>query len=266
MRARGFTLIELVIAITISAIVVIFAAMFISAPLGAYDTQSRRTALVADTSGAWPRMEADLREALPNSLRAHRNGSYVVIEMLKVLNVGRYTTLPSTLSFTTAGAYSSGTPQYLSVNNRGIPGANAYTLTGSMVPATVNPPDPTAVPGEYLITVNSPPMFTAGDSPNRLIYFVEGPVAYLCDEGQGTLRRYANYTIAALQAARDTPGELGGPGVATELVAQGLTGCNFDVSPMDNPTQLQTAAVRLTTTRKGDSVTLLHTSRAAYER
>lgn len=262
MKARGFTLIELVIAITISAIVLTFVAMFITAPLGAYDTHSRRAVLVADTSGAWPRMEADLRAALPNSLRTRRNGNYVVIEMLKVLNVGRYTTLPSTLSFNTAGAYS-GTPQYLSVNNRGTTGADAYALTGSMVAATINS-TPTAIPGEYRIDVSSPPMFTAGDSPNRLIYFVEAPVTYLCDEGQGTLRRYANYTIAANQAARDTPGELGGPGVATEQVAQGLTSCNFQVSQVDNPTQQQTAAVRLTTTRNGDSVTLLHTSRAVY--
>ena len=51
MKARGFTLIELVISIAIASIVVVFATMFIGAPIGAYETHSRRAALVADTSG-----------------------------------------------------------------------------------------------------------------------------------------------------------------------------------------------------------------------
>jgi hypothetical protein len=88
-------------------------------------------------------------------------------------------------------------------------------------------------------------------------------VTYLCDEGQGTLRRYDGYTIAPLQAARDTPGELAAAGAANDLVAQGLTSCNFAASARSG-TQSQTAAVRLTTTRIGDVVTLLHSSRAEH--
>ena len=92
---------------------------------------------------------------------------------------------------------------------------------------------------------------------------MSGPVTYLCDEGQGTLRRYANYGIAANQAARDTPGELTGAGAAVQLVTQGLTSCNFTVSAF-SPTQSQTATARLTTTRKGDVVALMHSARAEY--
>ena len=69
-------------------------------------------------------------------------------------------------------------------------------------------------------------------------------------------------TLAAAQTARDTAAELTGA-AAVELVAQGLTTCNFAVSPVQRA-QSQTAAVRLTTTRNGDSVTLLHSSRAEY--
>jgi hypothetical protein len=97
-------------------------------------------------------------------------------------------------------------------------------------------------------------------------------VTYLCDEGAGTLRRYANYTIAPLQAARATPPALAAAvaagGGTIELIAQGLSGCNFAVSPLPPPAadgnQSQTAAVRLTTTRNGDSVTLLHSAQAEY--
>ena len=260
MRARGFTLIELVIAITISSIVVVFTTMFIGAPLGAYETHSRRAELVADTSGAWPRMETDLRAALPNSLRVRRNGNVVVLELLPVLGVARYKTNPSAASFTIAGPYAGVAPNFLSVNNLD---GSAYALAGSMAAAANYSAAAGAVAGEQQINVNPAPVF-AGNSPRRNIYFVARPVTWLCDEGQGTLRRYSNYTIAANQAARDTAGELTGAGAAVELVAQGLTSCNFAVSPVPNAMQSQTAAVRLTTTRNGDVVTLLHGWRTEY--
>jgi hypothetical protein len=86
-------------------------------------------------------------------------------------------------------------------------------------------------------------------------------VSYLCDEAQGTLRRYTGYTIAANQAARDEPADFNG--ATSELVAQGLSACLFQAS---NPggVQAQTVAIHLTTTRANDSVRLLHVSRAEF--
>jgi prepilin-type N-terminal cleavage/methylation domain-containing protein len=270
-QARGFTLIELIVTIAISSIVLVFAALFIGAPVDAYEAHSRRAELVADAAGAWPRMEADLRDALPNSLRARRNlpgGNFVVIEMLKVLDVGRYTVLPSTSSFNTAGVYFGNVaPRYLSVNNLGTTGADAYAFTGSMTSvATTIGVLPDAAIGESVVTATPAPTFAA-DSPRQRIYFVEGPVTYLCDEGLGTLRRYANYPIALNQTSYDTPVEFTNAGAAGELVTQGLTSCDFTVSSMDSSTRTspaQTAAVRLTTTRNGDSVTLAHSVHAEY--
>ena len=257
-RPRGFTLIELVVAIAISAIVVVFASMFISAPLGAYETHSRRAVLVADASGAWPRMETDLRRALPNSLRARRNGSFVVIEMLPVIEAARYVP-PLSASLVASGiSLTTAMPPYLSVN----PGVDVYTLTGSTVPTATWSIGPTATTGEFQITL-APVPAPASSSPKARLFLVGRPVTYLCDEGQGTLRRYANYTATSLQTARDTPAELAGPGVSNDLVTQGLTSCDFQV-PAVAANQVQTASVRLTTTRNGDSVTLLHISRGQY--
>jgi prepilin-type N-terminal cleavage/methylation domain-containing protein len=264
MKNRGFTLVELVVAIAISSIVVVFAAMFISAPLDAYETHSRRAVLVADTSGAWPRMQGDLRSALPNSLRTRRNGNFVVVEMLPVIDMARYMTATATIPITTAGLYrGAAAPAYLSVNNLGTPGADAYTLGPSMVAASNFLAVAGAVAGEQRITVNPAPAFIA-DSPKRRLYFVGRPVTYLCDEGQGTLQRYSNYNLAAAQTARDTPAKLTGAGAAVELVTQGLTSCNFAVSAAGNAILSQTFAARLTTTRKGDVVTLLHSAQADY--
>jgi MSHA biogenesis protein MshO len=271
---RAFTLVELVVAIAISSIVIVFATMFISAPISAFEAQSRRTTLVGDASAAWPRMLTDLREALPNSLRTRRNGNFVVVEMLTVQGVSRYMTAmgnPFTASGTggAQGALFSNTPAvlannaswYLSVNNRGIAGRDAYALNGSITPTRPALTFTTAANGEGSVTVNPAPAMTAGDSPRRRVYLVKEAVTFLCDETQGTLRRYSGYAISANQATRDAPTEFGG--AANVLIARGLTSCNFSVSPVDSD-QPQTFAARLTTTRNNETVTLLHSSRAEY--
>jgi hypothetical protein len=202
-------------------------------------------------------METDLRAALPGSLRWRRTGNIVVLEMLPVLGVARYKTTPSAVSFTTAGTYAGVTPDYLAVN----PDANVYNVSGSMAAASgfsAGPP----IAGEQVINVNPAPAF-GPDSPKRSIYYVSRPVTYLCDEQAGTLRRYANYTLAAVQTARDTAAKLNAAGATSALVTQGLSTCDFQVSAA-SATQSQTVAVHLTTTRNGDVVALLHSSHAEY--
>ena len=273
---QGFTLVELVVAITISAIVMVFVSMFITAPLSAFDAQSRRAALIAAPSDAWPRMEADLRTALPNSVRARRNGSFVVLELLPVVDVARYMTAPGA-SFTVAGTAPGGFsgvfrgitlpfdsslasgPYYLSVNA----GANPYTAAGVMTTsATIIRVTANAAAGEGTVTLTPAPALTPA-SPRHRVFLTTGPVTYLCDEGQGTLQRYANYTLAANQANWDSPTEFSNAGIASTLVARGLTTCDFAASAVNAITS-QTVAVHLTSTASGDSVALLHTARAEY--
>lgn len=257
-RAQGFTLMELVVAITISSIVIIFVSMFLSAPIDAYDAHARRNVLVADAAAAWPRMEADLRQALPNSVRTTRNGAFVALELLRVEGEARYIP-PLDTSFQTAGTLPALSNSYLSVNNLGTPGRDAYAPGNTMTPASTTITITPGVLGESLVGLNVAPTFLA-DSPRRRLYLVSGPVTYLCDEGLGTLRRYEGYPLAALQTARDEPGDFS---VAGTLIARGLSSCNFAVSGF-SVTQAQTVAVRLTTTRNAESIALLHTVRAEY--
>lgn len=265
--AAGFTLMELVVAITISAIIMGFVTMFIAAPVDAYDRQARRTQLAAASMDAWPRMENDLRAALPNSVRTLRNGPFVVIEMLEVADVARYME-PTNAPFKVAGTMRglntfAPTPGvYLSVGNTGVAGSDAYTLTGSMTPASTV--SVATLPGnEQQLTVTPVANLTA-TSPRHRIYLVTGPVTYLCDETQGTIRRYSNYTVFPNQTSWDSPAEFNVAGVPGTLVARGITACNFVVFPLNGGTQ-QTAALHLTSTdASGDTVTMLHTYRTEY--
>jgi MSHA biogenesis protein MshO len=269
---HGFTLIEMIVAIAVSAVVVIFAAMFIAAPVDAYEAHSRRTVLAADAATAWPRMQLDLRQALPNSVRVLRNATlpnFVALEMLAVVGEARYMQAPSAsfrVAGTTTGIFANYLPlpglaiefpgHYLSINNLG---PQAYSFAGTMTPPVDVDMVATATPGEVILNLSTPPAL--GASPRRRIYLVSGPVTYLCDEAQGTLRRYSGYVIAANQDARDEPAEFAG--ATTTVVARGLSGCNFAVSPVGS-NHSQTVAVRLTATRDNESVTMLHTSRAEY--
>lgn len=270
-RGGGFTLIELVVAITISAVVVGFAAMFIAAPIAAHDAQSRRAKLTAGPLDAWPAMEKSLRSALPNSVRTRRNGSFVALEMLEVVDVARYKQPPAG-QFDVAGTFrnvpvnAQQPGRYLSVGNTGGPGADAYTSPGSMTAASGVTLVPLA-PGEQRVNVVPAPVITPvaiANSPRHWVYLVSGPVTYLCDETQGTIRWYRGYSVAPNQASWDAPADFSNAGFTGTLIARGITSCNFVVWPLSGGTQ-QTVSAHLTSTdANGDSVTLLHSWRTEY--
>ena len=262
-RARGFTLIELVVSITLAAIVLGFAGMLLTAPLQHYDAQSRRAELADSAGAAWPLLRDDLRTALPNSARARRSGSYVALEFLAAVDWVRYQGPPGA-AFTTSGTFRSlpvpftSTGYFLSVNNRGsgVPGGDAWALSGAMSPAgsTINV-IAGSLPGEQRVTVTPAPVFTA-DSARHRAYLVAGPVTYLCDESAGTIARFSGYSIASLQSARDTPAELASAGGSSRLLAQDITHCDFVVSP-GSLTSAQLVSARFTATRGADSLELV---------
>jgi prepilin-type N-terminal cleavage/methylation domain-containing protein len=169
----GFTLLELVVSIVIAAIVMVFVSMFMTAPINAYDAQSRYAALVAAPSDAWPRLERDLRTALPNSVRWRRNGSFVVLEMLPVVDEARYLTVPAA-SFDVAGtsgaagavfrslpplpfdsATAAGGPYHLSVDARVDPYTTPGVLTSGAATFTITANAPA---GEARVTITPAPV------------------------------------------------------------------------------------------------------------
>ena len=264
-QSRGFSLMEMVVAIVISSIILVFVSMFITAPVDAYAAHNQRAVLVANASTAWPRMEADIRRALPNSVRARRNGSIVVLEMLNTVGFARYSDPPNTASFTVAGTaggvfgtHAAGETLdgvYLSVNNAA---QEAYTLTQSMTAKLFNLQlIANGTTGEAKVQPIAPQVGLNPNSPRNRIYLVDMPITYLCNETQGTVTRYEDYPIAALQVSRDTPAELAGA-ARSEVVARGITGCRFDTTSVAG--RPQNVAVQLTSTKSSESVVLLHTA------
>lgn len=244
-RIRAFTLIELVVTMSVSTIVVAFAAMFVSVPVQGFMDQSRRVRLVDAAESAVQRMKRDVRRALPNSVRVTTNGPVVALELLGTLDGARYRIQPpggdaamldfsaADDSFNVIGDFLqitkpfSSTSSYLSVYNVGVPGANAYELTDVITPAgtQIDIVD-AALPGEDRVTLSPAFQFSWG-SPGQRIFLVDGPVSYLCDTAADTLTRYTGYSIATAHSSRDSAGELLGAGASADLVADRLGACSF---------------------------------------
>lgn len=245
----GFTLIELVVTMTISVVVVAFVAMFISVPVQGFTDQARRMRLVDAADTALRRMGRDVRRALPNTIRTKVNGSVVALELLSTVDGARYRGKPpggpgAVLDFSAADSSFnligpltqvtkpfSSTSHYLVIYNVGVPGADAYELGNVITPAgTQIDVVADGLPGEDRVTL-APPFRFAFESPTQRIFLVDGPVTYLCDPISGTLTRYSSYTIASSQAARDSAGELLGAGATASLMADRVTGCAMSYAP-----------------------------------
>jgi len=242
-RHRGYTLIELVVVIVVSAIVMGFMAMFLAAPVHAYFAQERRTDLTDSANSAMRAVEADIRGALPESVRVLPVGANLAIEMLAVDTMARYNpgTNPSDLnigtpdsSFTTRGLLAPvgnlPSKAFLVVNN-GV-GGDAYALVSNGKTPSGTTIQVAAGPNTASQAITFTPAVTFfTPSPTNRIYLVRQPISYICDVGAGTLTKYSGYTIDPLQANRATQAQLLGAGASMSIVARNLASCDFRVTP-----------------------------------
>jgi MSHA biogenesis protein MshO len=223
----GFTLIEMIIVIAITAIVGSMVAVFLRAPLESYIAQDRRARLADTADTALRRIGRDIRLALPNSVRvASGAGGVVYLEFLATRNGGRYRVAGGgdTLDFTAADnrfdilgpAMAMQASDRIAVYNLGIPGADAWA--GDTL-ATY-----TGASGNVTSVAIASKLFPLA-SPGHRFQVVEGPVSYVCDPGAGTLTRYWGYAIAVNQPtafAAATP---------QALLATRVSACSFDYQP-----------------------------------
>ncbi|MHB8815393.1 MAG: prepilin-type N-terminal cleavage/methylation domain-containing protein [Steroidobacteraceae bacterium] len=255
-RAGGFTLVELVVVIVLAAIVASFMVLFLDAPVQSYFAQTRRSDLVDSANRITRAVTADVRAALPNSLR--RNASGTALELLATTGVARYygqgdkNGSPAGEELTIGNAASSfGTldsfttqalpyvaQSYVSVGNLGTPAYNAYSsATGVMTPLRTitvdpNPSAPPSVSGENLVSLGAPFTFRAAGAPATQpsvhnAYLVSGPVSYVCNPNPanpaaGTVMRYSGYAVSAAQPV--PPG-----GGTSALIAHDVSACTISL-------------------------------------
>jgi MSHA biogenesis protein MshO len=274
-QSAGFTLIELIVTMTIIVIIVSFGAFMISGPVSGFTDQVRRAELVDSAESSLRRIGRDVRRSLPNSVRITTNGTITALELLNVVEGVRYRAGPppgdanARLIFNTAdGAFNSiglfnaitkpfsSTTHYLSVYNVGVAGANAYELVNVITPpGTQIDIDAAAEAGEDNVQLD--PWFQfAYPSPRQRIYLIDTPVSFLCDTATGNLTRYAGYAIATNQADRDSAAELLAAGGVAALMSDNLTACTFTFTP-GTAQRDGLVTMSLTVADAGESIVLL---------
>lgn len=268
----GFTLVELVIAISLMGVVAALVSTMIGNQMLGYVDTARRADLVARADMALQMIARDLRSAVPYSVRVSGGNA---IEWVPVLDWGRYrkridptvsdpvAAAMATLDFTALDTgfdvlHPAGMPT-LPANGRivmgntaamGVDGVNIYgsPSVGSLVPAGSHVITPSTlnvgVTGNQ-ITLTPGFQFAMGSAAGRF-YLVNYAASYICSGG--SITRYANYGIQSSQPASAPFGS------SAALLIDGITSCQFSYTAIDATFGMVT--VTLQVTDSGESVTL----------
>ncbi len=222
-NSAGFTLVELVTVIVVVGILSAMSIGFLTKPIEGYLALSRRAELVDTADGALRRMQRDIREALPNSVRITGG---TTLELLHASDGGRYRAQgpgdildfndATDTGFDILGDLSAAPAagSWLVIYNLSDQAAtgNAYQ-TNADNRFAVN----VASTASYLqYDAKTPAVTFPQSSPYQRFFIVDTPVSYVCDTSAKTLTRYDGYDISL------TP-TLGGG----DLLARNVTGCSF---------------------------------------
>jgi len=256
-NSSGFTLIELIIVIVITGILATMTTDIITLPVKSYIDLERRTALTNNADIALRRMQRDIRQALPNSIRITGGGK--VLEILHTSDGGRYRKYQpwtgsgdelkiavSDTSLDIIGSLQSVPEGKIVINNQGVIGENnAYSYS-----AALRKGDNIAkITSSTINSINFTSIAFPLGSPYQHFFIVDAPVTYRCDLLNGQLLRYEGYAITATQA--NPPAGTG------HIQVNKLTDCLFTY--LDGvSSRLDLVSLRLTLTDSDESVSLLH--------
>lgn len=244
-RQRGFTLVELVVSITLLGILAMVTVPLLQLPMSAYLDATRRADTASEIDATAAKLRADLATALPNSIRIDPTRRF--LEYLEVRAVGRYRngsdgTPPSCPAacgndvmqfacnescFTTLGPLQGSAPvvgsDYVVINPLGPGVANGDPYFGG----AATPPGGikgrlqtvTLIGADSRLTITAHSFAVA--PANKRFYVVSTPVTYECNLATRRLTRRWGYAVAAAQpvAFANTP--------SAPLALQ-IQGCRFD--------------------------------------
>ena len=243
---RGFTLVELVVAITLLGILALVTVPLLQLPMSSYIDATRRATVAADIDATAAKLRADLATALPNSIRIDPSRRF--LEYMEVRAVGRFRngsdgtppSCPATCGndtmqfacnescFTTLGPLQGSTPvagsDYVVINplGPGIPNGDPY-FGGTSFPAggiksRLQSVTPTATGRRITMTAHA---YTLAPADKRF-YLVSTPVTYECNLATRRLTRRWGYAVSAAQPVAF------GAGTSSAPLALQVQGCRFD--------------------------------------
>jgi MSHA biogenesis protein MshO len=259
-RARGVTLLEMVIVISITAIIAGAVAVFIARPIESYADATRRAELTDIADTALRRMTRDLRTALPNSVRiteAPALSGIWYLEYLQTSGGGRYRAQEDSgglgnpldfaaadLSFDAIGALPTlAAGNSIVIYNLSASGAVANAYSGDNRAAYQSSAGQT-------ITLSASKLFPFA-SPGNRFQVVQHAVTYGCNPTTRELRRYWNYGILAAQPTPPGSGD-------SALLAGDVVFCSFtyDADPSGTAIRSGLVALNLRVERAGEVIRL----------
>jgi MSHA biogenesis protein MshO len=259
---RGFTLVELIMVIALSAVVAVMISTVMSRPLQGFVDSSRRAELTDLAAMGLTRITRDIRDAIPNSLCLGdtcegREGTS--LRLMSISAAGRYQAnrvdggterfdpprCPTTGTCVIPVLGGSVNPptdlHWLVIYNTGgaVPGSSVWN-SQSANPAVMS--DRVFGWSGDTLTGTAPGFRFKHASPQHRFYLSQQVVRYRC-EGRRLLRDSASDLAFSTE-------------LATEVVLGSLSSCRFVYEPGDN-SRLGLATLHVTLEQEGERVTLV---------
>lgn len=293
-RRAGFTLVEMIIAITITGVIAGMVAVFLKAPIDAYVDSARRAALtdVADT--AVRQIARDVHLALPNSVRNPGDSADQCVEFMPTKIGGRYRAVTdgagngNPLDFTLVDDgfdmlwLNSDLPaesrlaenDIVVVFNDGSASGNAYTGNNAIRIAGLAENAGAKTTAVSFVDASTGTPFNRKQLPSESPFYrfqavpsSEHVVAYVCSgvgtaggSGTGTLSRLRRTLAGAWAQPADCAAMASGATAA--LLAENVSACSLHYEPPGSGTGVNSRngilAISLEITQSGESVRLYH--------
>ena len=262
-REHGFTLVELIVAIVITAIIAASIAVFLRPALDSYTDNRVRAELTDQADTALRRIVRDVRQAVPNSLRM---ASAQCFELVPSIAGGRYRMGPDVVNDSAASCSPSGTcaawvdpstslssfdtltsldatpavGDWVVINNQNgndvYEGNNRWAITGVSTPA--------ATQGKLRLSVNptsTGAVLSAGYSGGRfqVVSSTQQAVFYICSGANGVnANGNGNGTLYRLKRNFDPNYPTACPAVTNaDVLATNVRSCTFVYDPNQGATQ-----------------------------